>query len=150
MPVTSPINEIPIQTSEGRKFDFATGNDVPILHEIRHALRRLLSEGKPTVIDLQAIPMAPGEEQRIMELLGVGEVKAEVNALGPSEIVETAYPGVWSIVHRNARGDTVGKFIEITRCPDILRSQEADIKASSERIDRILSELHAACSGGST
>lgn len=149
MSATSSIVDIPVKTSSGCNFDFATGNDLPILHEIGHALRRLLGQGESTVIDLQAIPMAPGEEQRILQLLGAGEVKAELDTLGSSEVLETAYQGVWSVTHRNTHGETVGKFIEITHCPDILYSQDADIKASIERIGETLSELELKLSGGS-
>jgi len=149
MPATNAINDIPIKTSGGGSFDFTTGNDVPILHEIGHALRRLSDQDESTVIDLQAIPMAPGEEQRILQLLGAGEVKATLDALGQSEVAETTYPGVWTVIHRNTHGETVGKYIEITRCPDILCSQDADIKASVERIGETLSELEMKLSGGS-
>ncbi|MDH3282885.1 MAG: hydrogenase expression/formation protein, partial [Gammaproteobacteria bacterium] len=120
MPTTSPLKDIPIAASTGPALYPATGNDLPILHEIRHALQRLAERDESTAIDLQAIPMAPGEEQRILQLLGQGEVNAVLNVLGQSEVAETAYPGVWTVIHRNTHGEIVGKFIEITRCPGIL------------------------------
>ncbi|MDH3694952.1 MAG: hydrogenase expression/formation protein [Gammaproteobacteria bacterium] len=149
MSTTSVLNGIPIEVAAGPPTYPTTGNDLPILHEIGHALRRLASQNESTVIDLQAIPMAPGEEQRILRLLGQGEVKATLDALGQSDVIETNYPGVWTVEHRNTHGETVGKYIEITHCPDILCSQEADIKASVERIGETLSELELKSSGGS-
>ena len=62
--------------------EIETGNVKPLLHEIRHALARLEEGGEGTVIDLQSLPLAPGEERRIEETLGKGEVSAELNALG--------------------------------------------------------------------
>ena len=149
MPITRTLEDIPIEAPTGTAPYPATGNDLPILHEIRHALRRLSKQGESTTIDMQAIPMAPGEEQRILQLLGQGEVKALLDTLGESEVSETAFPGVWTVIHRNTHREIVGKFIEITRCPDILCSQEADIRASVERIGNTLSELESILSGGS-
>ena len=40
-------------------------NVEPILHEVRHALERLIQTGEPTTIDLRSIPLAPGEDEQI-------------------------------------------------------------------------------------
>jgi len=66
-----------------------THNVQPLLHEIRHALARLLDDGGHTVIDLRSLPLAPGEEEQLLDELGQGEVYARLHALGPTEIVET-------------------------------------------------------------
>lgn len=105
----------------------ATGNVRPLLHEIRHALERLAESGEPTVIDLRSIPLAPGEGDELERALGEGEVTAELNALGPSTVRETAIPGVWLVTHRNANNEIAGRYVEITKMPAILESQEADI-----------------------
>ncbi len=112
-----------------------TGNVEPLLHEIRHALKRLANGETGTVIDLQRLPLAPGEEERIEETLGMGEVRAEVDALGPTVIQETSYPGVWLITHKNADGVTVARFIEVTYIPDLLSSQQSDIDAGIVRLE---------------
>lgn len=119
---------------------WATGNVKPLLNEIRHALDRLLNTGAETVIDLSSLPMGPGENERLVELLGEGEVKAEMTTLGPSMIAETAIPGVWTVKHCNANGETVGSFIEITRMPEILKSQQADMGAGIAKLDQTLEE----------
>ena len=118
----------------------ATGNVEPLLHEIRHALRRLASGDEGTAIDLQGLPLAPGEIERIETTLGEGEVRAELQALGPTLIRETAYPGVWLITHKNADGAVVARIIEVTRIPDILMSQREDIEHG---IDKLESQLQA-------
>ena len=80
-----------------------TGNVTPLLHEVRHALAALLESDEQTVIDLRAMPLAPGEEARIEAALDQGEVRVELNALGRSDIVETQYPGVWLIAQQYRR-----------------------------------------------
>jgi hydrogenase-1 operon protein HyaF len=120
--------------------EFETGNVRPLLHEIRHALVRLADGGDGTVIDLQSLPLAPGEERRIEEALGQGEIAAELNALGRSSIVETAYPGVWMITHRNTEDEVIGRFIEVTRVPALLKAQPEDVQAGLERLTGELEE----------
>ena len=121
--------------------EHATGNLVPILHEVRHALQRLQEQGEPTVIDLMAIPMAPAEEHQLVEVLGSGEIKAQLDALGPSEIYETEIAGVWCLTHYNADRERVGRFIEITHLPQILESPKADMRRGlielTERIESL-------------
>lgn len=119
---------------------YSRGNIEPILHEVVHAVDRLLDTDEPTVIDLASLPFAPGELEKLEEYLGTGELKAELNALGRSQIRETIYPGVWWLEHRNTEGDVVGRYIEITRTPAILMSQEADITAGRARLGDRLDE----------
>jgi hydrogenase-1 operon protein HyaF len=109
-----------------------TRNVKPLLHEIRHALDALLDSGARSVIDLRSMPLAPGEEQQLLEELGRGEVNARLHALGPSEIVETRYPGVWLVMHYNNADEVIGKFIEVCDVPELLRSQQEDIREGLE------------------
>lgn len=108
---------------------YSRGNVKPILNEVVHALDRLLEDDEATVIDLASLPFGPGELDQLEDYLGTGELTAELNALGRSRIRETIYPGVWWLEHRNTEGDVVGRYIEITRAPAILMSQDADIGA---------------------
>ena len=108
--------------------DEFTGNVLPLLHEVRHALERLLATGVETTIDLGSLPLAPGEFDRIEAALGQGEVTATLNALGPSEIRETRYSGVWLVTHRNATDEVMGRYIEIARMPSVLLAQEPDMR----------------------
>lgn len=120
--------------------DAGTGNVLPLLHEIRHALGRLAAGGEGTVIDLNRLPLAPGEEDRIEEALGTGEVSAELSALGPSTIRETSYPGVWLVTHKNAEDEVIARLIEVTRIPELLPAQTDDIRHGVERLTRRLDE----------
>jgi hydrogenase-1 operon protein HyaF len=120
--------------------EFETGNVKPLLHEIRHALERLASGGDGTVIDLRSLPLAPGEEKRIEEALGEGEVRSELDALGPTTIVETRYAGVWLVTHRNTENEIIGRFVEVTRIPELLKAQPEDIVAGLRQLKLELEE----------
>lgn len=117
-----------------------TQNVLPLLHEINHALADLLETGKTRIIDLRALPLAPGEETLIESILGVGEVSARLDALGPSDIKETTVSGVWLVTHYNTEKEVIGKFIEITRMPSLLETQMADIKDSLRAMPTLLAE----------
>ena len=111
------------------------GNVRPILNEVMHAVDRLLETDEPTTIDLAGLPFGPGELEHLEATLGTGELAAKLDALGTSRIRETAYPGVWWLEHRNAFDEVVGRYLEITRTPAILSSQDADIIAGRARLE---------------
>jgi hydrogenase-1 operon protein HyaF len=104
------------------------GNTLPLLHEIRHALARLIEQGEPTVIDIQSLPMGPGDDRRLFAALGDGEVRAELEALGKTVIRESRYSGVWIIEHLNGSGGIASRFIEITWVPSLLQAQAEDVQ----------------------
>jgi hydrogenase-1 operon protein HyaF len=113
----------------------ATGNVEPLLHEIRHALKRVAEGKEGTIIDLRALPLAPGEEERIEAVLGEGEVRAELDTLGRTVFQETSYSGVWLVTHRNTEQAVLTRFIEVTRMPELLKSQRADIERGISRLE---------------
>jgi HupH hydrogenase expression protein, C-terminal conserved region len=132
-----------VNQTDTPRFNIHTGNELtwnvkPILHEIRHALFELLDSGNTSIIDLRSIPLAPGEEETIINALGQGEVHARLDALGRSDIVETMYSGVWLVTHYNENEAVVGRFIEITELPAILKSQREDM---SDALKELTQEL---------
>ena len=129
MSCMTKIDVLKVETGEE-----LTRNVKPLLHEIRHALAALLDNGERSTIDLRSMPLAPGEEQKLLEELGRGEVAAHFNALGPTEIFETRYPGVWVVVHHNNDDEVIGKFIEVCEIPDLLLSQQDDIRQGLEQL----------------
>jgi hydrogenase-1 operon protein HyaF len=130
----SSLDTIPVNV------EAATGNVEPLLHEIRHALKRLADGEKGTTIDLRSLPLAPGEEERIEAALGEGEVLAELQALGPTLVKETSYPGVWLVTHRNADDVVIARMIEVTLMPEILMSQREDILRGINKLESELQE----------
>ena len=115
-----------------------TGNLLPLLHEIQHALNSWLDDGSIHVIDLGSIPMAPDEETQLLETLGQGEIQATLSALGNSEVIETGIAGVWLVTHHNEEGVLVGRFIEICHIPEILKSQTEDARFALQALDNLL------------
>jgi hydrogenase-1 operon protein HyaF len=114
------------------QFNIYSGNELtrnvkPLLHEVRHALVKLSADGESSIIDLRSIPLAPGEEEAIIKTLGHGEVHARLEALGPSEIYETRFAGVWLVTHFNEEDSIVSRFIEVTEIPEVLKSQREDV-----------------------
>ncbi|MCW9047349.1 MAG: hydrogenase expression/formation protein [Gammaproteobacteria bacterium] len=132
---SSVLDSFNIQTSHD-----LTWNVLPLLHQVKHAMDNLLENNTNEIIDLRSIPLAPGEEDNLLKILGQGEVKAQLNALGPSEIIETQYNGVWLITHYNDENEIVSRHIEVTYMPEILLSQMQDIRSSSQRLSEKLSE----------
>jgi len=120
--------------------DELTQNVKPLLHEIKHALDNLIETGQSSIIDLRSIPLAPGEEDKILDTLGRGEVLAQLNALGLSEIIETQYAGVWLVTHYNDENNIISRFIEVTTIPEILCSQTEDIMAAYSSLTLDLGE----------
>lgn len=117
-----------------------TCNVMPLLHQIKHALANLITNNVNEIIDLRSIPLAPGEEDRILETLGQGEVYAKLNALGPSEILETMYTGVWLVTHFNDDNEIISRHIEITYMPEILLSQKEDLNTAYNKLVILLDE----------
>lgn len=129
----SDTQSLPVTAGES-----LTYNVQPLLHEIRHALAKLLEDGGHTVIDLRSIPLAPGEEDRLLDTLGRGEIVAQLSALGPSEILETRFPGVWLVTHYNNADEIIGRFIEVCRLPRILQALDEDIR---DALDSLAAQL---------
>ncbi|MES9904236.1 MAG: hydrogenase expression/formation C-terminal domain-containing protein [Sedimenticola sp.] len=128
------LDDIPILVDAPEIAPRVVGNALPILHEIQHALQRLLDSGETTVIDLRAIPFGPGDEERLLAILGVGEIEATLNALGETNVSETGYPGVWLLDHRNQDNERIALQVEITLIPEILCSRREDVCDSLERL----------------
>jgi len=128
--MTTKLADIPVTAETA-----VTVNLPPVLHEILHGVQQLRAAGTPSVVDLQAMPFGPGERDRLLALLGEGEVAARVNALGETRIKESRFPGVWVVEHLNLEGQPIALQIEIAEAPALLRTPEADL-ADSERLLR--------------
>ena len=131
----SRLGNIPIRVEQSPQPTQVFGNALPILSEIRHALARLAETGEPACIDLAAMPFGPGDEDRLMELLGRGEVYASVDALGPTRIWETRFPGIWVLDYANADDQRIALQIEVAEVPRILRAQHPDLADSLIALD---------------
>lgn len=139
----SVLDHIKVAVEPGAGFAGFTGNTLPLLHEIRHALRKLQERGESTTIDLRAIPFGPGDEERLLAELGEGEVSASIQALGETLVRETRYAGVWLIDYRNTENERIALQIEITEIPGLLKSQTEDITESLVQMEEDLTNKHS-------
>ncbi len=123
------LQDITVTVEEGAVGE-PSAQVLAIASEIAGQLEAWLATGETASIDLRSLPMAPGDYQALKALLGEGEVSARLEALGPSDIYETAVPGVWWLKHRNANDEVMAELIEITDCPGILRTQAEDLSSA--------------------
>lgn len=137
-PTSNNLKDIPIyaQTEEA----YSVGNIRALLSEIAAFLEKLEETGETGMIDLNSLPFAPGEYEQLRQTLGQGEVSARIEAIGPSEIIETRYPGVWWVTHYNVEGDIVADILEVTAVPEIIRSQPEDVIDGLARLKAQLDE----------
>ena len=112
-----------------------------LLVELEALLRDLVEQGREGSIDLRSLPLSPGDRAFLERQLGQGEVVAEVSALGPSRVQETAIHGVWWVRHYNSNDEVMAEFLEVTHCPDIVRAHPADVRDSLEDLRARLVEL---------
>jgi len=103
-----------------------------IVSEIETCAARFAASGESNSIDLRFMKVMPEERETLAGLLGRGEVSAVVEALGRTEIQETAIPCVWWIRHCNSEGETVGELIEITDIPEMIASDRMAVARGLE------------------
>jgi hydrogenase-1 operon protein HyaF len=115
-----------------------SGNTTAILNEVLAALANLNETGETTLIDLNSLPLTAFDSELLRETLAEGEVHARIDAIGPTEVRETIYPGVWWVTHYNVEGDIVADVLEITRVPEILKSHPDDVRDSLTRLRELL------------
>jgi hydrogenase-1 operon protein HyaF len=137
----SSLNNIGVTVEQGDLNASDWGNALPILHEIRYRLEQLATSGESSLIDLRAIPFGPGDEDRLLELLGRGEVQASIEALGTTRIWESAIPAVWLVDHYNGDGERIALHVEISRIPEILCTPPEDADEAVGRLDARLEEI---------
>jgi hydrogenase-1 operon protein HyaF len=74
----------------------------------------------------------------LLAMLGKGEVEANVDALGPTRVWESAIHGVWLIDYRNLDEQRLALHIEIATVPDILGTQPQDIHDAIDKLETLI------------
>ncbi len=120
------------------------GGVAAVAYEIVNLLERLATDGECGAIDLRSLPMTVADRLRLQEFLGSGEVRAEIDADGPSVVRETAIAGVWWSEHRNSRGELVAELIEVCRVPEILVLSQEELVVGGARLRERIAALCAA------
>ncbi|MFP4610052.1 MAG: hydrogenase expression/formation C-terminal domain-containing protein [Thiohalophilus sp.] len=109
-----------------------------ILTELQTKIESLARQGITDSVDLRSLPMFPGDYERLREILGYGEIHVSIDAMGPTKIYETAFPGIWWISHFNSDDENIAEFIEITPLPDILKTADEDIRQTGQQLQRLI------------
>ena len=122
--------------------DRATGMALSVLAEIGRMLEALSESGQAGAIDLRSLPLSDVDRAQLEEVLGRGEVRAELELAGNSEVWETTYPGVWWIRHRGAGSKIATEEISVCAIPEILMTHPVDIKAAAGRLREELETTH--------
>ncbi len=136
----SGFKRIPIQAEQEAPVGIAIAQ--ALLHEIGALLEQLIATGEGGTIDLRGLPPLGTEGYGLLKgWLAEGEVAANIRSLGHSEVLETAYPGVWWITHRNEKDAIVTELIEVAEVPALLKSQRDDIQAGLVRLNGRLPSL---------
>ena len=116
----------------------ATGMAGSVLHEVLRLLNALAEDDSTGAIDLRSLPLTAADRTELETLLGRGEVHAELNLAGRSEVRETAYPGVWWIRHLGADERVAAELIAVCPVPDILLAHPEDVRAGARRLHCLL------------
>ena len=122
--------------------DRATGMALSVLAEVGRMLEALSESGQAGAIDLRSLPLSDVDRAQLEEVLGRGEVRAELELAGNSEVWETTYPGVWWIRHRGAGDKIATEEISVCAIPVILITHPVDIKAAAGRLREELETTH--------
>lgn len=105
-----------------------------LLHEIVKLLEQLLENDEPSHIDLRAIPLGQEDMQMLADVLGEGDINAEVLEPANTRISATGIPGVWWVVQLDESEQVIGEFIEINYCPEALITLSEDIRDGREAL----------------
>ena len=111
-----------------------------LLHEIVSLLEHLLEHDEPSHIDLQAIPLTTEDLELLAEVLGEGDINAEILDYGVTRISASGIPGVWWVVQLDDNEQTIGQFIEINYCPEALIAEDEDIREGRDALKARLFE----------
>ena len=142
------LKGIPIAVADDAAGLTLSGNADPVLHEIQSLLNDLVTAGKSASIDLRSLPLLPGDYEKLKEVLGRGEVSATIDAMGPTQVRETAVHGVWWVTHYNNDETVIAELIEVTDMPEILRTHPVDARAGLDLLQSRLTPATVADKGG--
>lgn len=138
----SQLSEIPIRIEwEKSQQALQYPNVQSLLVEIQHGLEQFYQNGHQRIVDLGSIPMPAFERNKLLQLLGKGEVEVNLSSLGKSEIYETLLSGVWVVKHYDEEEKVSAMFIEVTRIPDIVRSQMDDLESLTDQVQEMIAQV---------
>lgn len=109
-----------------------------VLHELESLLQQLLNFDVGGSIDLRSLPLSQEDYELLESSLGKGEVRAEIDSFGLTEVIETGIAGVWWVTHYNADEEVVAQFLEVAWCPELLQTADEDVGEGLHRLRETL------------
>jgi hydrogenase-1 operon protein HyaF len=109
-----------------------TGNAPAVLGEIETLLDSLLRTGEGGAVDIRGLPMSAADRRWLQDQLGQGEVEILMDIGGRSRVLETAFPGVWWLEHRDEGGNLVSEFIQVAYVPELISAHPDDVESGLE------------------
>lgn len=134
------LEDISVVASSGG--EQLTGNASAVLNEVAAMLAALAERGESGIVDLGGLPMSSADKAWLTEKLGQGEIEMSLDIGGPSKIRETAFHGVWWLVHHNDKGVLTGEFIEVTRVPELVSAHIDDIRRAAVNLGFLANDNH--------
>ena len=136
----SGLAEISVSVESSVSEDLSR-NVIALLHEITTLQEQFINTGEIGQIDLMTLPLTSGEQKALDTVLGVGEVRCQLDAAGRSEINETLMPGVWRIRYFSVNDDLVAELIEISEVPEIIKAGMDELKDGMQALKAQLTEI---------
>ena len=130
-----------IMTVSAPSGEHLTGNAAAVLHEVAEMLVTLAERGETGIIDLGGIPLSGADKDWLSARLGRGEIEISLDLNGRSEVFETAFHGVWWLVHRNEKDVLTGEFIEVSRVPGLVPAHPDDIREAADKLGFLIGDF---------
>ncbi len=112
-----------------------------ILQQLVEMVKELKQQEEPSHIDLLQLPLSTDELLKLWEILGEGEIHAEVEHLGISRIYSTSVPAVWRVTHFDDNDEVLSDFLEVSYCPEIMITHDEDINSGIELMKAKIFEI---------
>ncbi len=112
-----------------------------LLHELVEMLRRLLEEDEPAHIDLGAMDLGEADYALLHQVLGEGEIVAQVTNFGRVSVIETGYAGIWWVTHMDEAGQVLSEFLEVSYCPEVLIAEQETVEDGRDALKAQLFEI---------
>jgi len=125
---TQKLNEIPVRVEISNQNSSML---LAILHDLTLMLKSLISSEQSSILDLAHEPLDLDDIICLKAILGQGEINADFKALGTfTNIRETSVSGLWWITHYNQESKKISEFIEISTCPEMLKTAPEELESA--------------------
>lgn len=116
----------------------SSGQVGAILCELQTRLKTQNAEGLDDSIDLHTLPLFPSDYELLKKTLGYGEIHISIDAIGPTEIYETAISGIWWLTHYNSEDEIIAEYIEITTLPEIVKTDSRELTVAERQLQQLI------------